>query len=180
MNRIVRKGFTIVEMLMVLGIIAVLLGLVTSAAMTAIRHARDHKASACLQIIQSGIATYRSQKGEWPGVIKGFSENGLPNNRHTYTLSTAEYDQVLTEVVKESINPSGGTPMLDVTGLIVAPKSSNGSWGVEFREAIKKQKRHGAKIKVSEMAFGYQSSSGRFSRFKIAYNGDSDHVTVTK
>lgn len=183
MKKAIHKGFTIVEMLMVLGIIAVLLGLVTSAAMTAIRHARDHKATACLQIIQSGIATYRAQNGEWPGPLKDFAKNGL-NGRDsvTYTLNTQEYDQVLSDVVKSSVNSSSGTAMLDVTGLIVAPKGSDGSWGIEFREAIKKQKRGGGKqkIKIADMAFGYQASNGRFSRFKIVYNADSDHVTVTK
>jgi len=179
MNRIVRKGFTIVEMLMVLGIIAVLLGLVTTAATTAIKHARDRKAQACLQIIQAGIATYRAQKGEWPGQLKSYSENGLPNNRHTYQLSTDEYDQVVATVVRESVNTSSGNPMMDVTGLVVAPRSSNGSWGIEFREAIKKRK-HGGHIDIDSMAFGYQNSSGRFSRFKITYNGDSDHVTVSQ
>ncbi len=180
MKQSIHKGFTIVEMLMVLGIIAVLLGLVSSAAVTAIRHARDRKAQACLQVLQAGIATYRAQKGEWPGQLKTYSENGLPNNAHTRQLSTAEYDEAVTEVVKECVNSSSGTPMMDVTGLIVAPKSSNGSWGIEFREAVKKQKRHGGTIKISEMAFGYLSSNGKFSRFKITYNADSDHVTVSR
>lgn len=179
MRNAVRKGFTIVEMLMVLGIIAVLLGLVTSAATSAIKHARDHKASACQQIIQAGIASYRAQLGEWPGRLKSLSENGVPNNKRYYTLETSEYDQVISEVVKESVN-GNGTPLMDVNGLIVAPKSSNGSWGIEFREAVKKQKKHGGKIKVSDMAFGYQDSSGHFHRFTITYNPDADNVTVSK
>ena len=175
-----KAGFTIVEMLMVLGIIAVLLGLVTTAATTAIKHARTRKAAACQQVIQAGISTYRAQKGEWPGSLKSYSEDGLPNNQQTYTLTTTEYDQVLAEVVKESVSNKDGTPLMDVTGLIVAPKGSNGSWGIEFREAVKKGKKHGGSIKLADMAFGYQSSSGTFSRFKIVYNAESDHVTVTQ
>lgn len=179
-NRSGSKGFTIVEMLMVLGVIAVLLGLVTTAAMTAIRHAREKKTAASLQVIQAGISTYRAQNGEWPGALKSYSENGLSGGRRNYTLNDSEYDQVLTEVVKESVNVSSGNPMMDVTGLIVSPKSGNGSWGMEFREAIKKQRKHGGSIKLSNMAFGYLTSSGRFSRFKITYNADSDHVTVSQ
>lgn len=174
------QGFTIVEMLMVLGIIAVLLGLVTSAAMTAIRHAREKRTAASLQVIQAGIATYRSQNGEWPGPLKGYAENGLSGGRRNYTLNDSEYDQVLTELVKESVNSSAANPMMDVTGLIVSPKGGNGSWGVEFREAIKKQHKHGGTIKLSNMAFGYLSQGGKFSRFKITYNADSDHVTVSQ
>ena len=179
MKKSIRKGFTIVEMLMVMGINAVLLGLVSTAAMTAIRHARDRKAAACQQILQAGIATYRSQMGEWPGVIKSWSENGMPNSDRNRELTQTEYDAVISAVVKESVNQSG-TPMMDVTGLIVAPKGSNGSWGIEFREAVKKQKRHGGTIKLADMAFGYQPTGGGFRRFKISYNADSDSVTVYK
>ncbi len=175
-----RNGFTIVEMLMVLGVIAVLLGLVSSAAVTAIRHARERKAAASLEVIQTGIATYRAQKGEWPGPLKGYSENGVPGNGHNYTLNDAEYDQVLDDVVEESVKNSSGNPMMDVSGIIVAPRSGNGSWGIEFREAVKKERRHGGSIKVSNMAFGYLNGSKKFSRFKITYNPDSDHVTVSK
>lgn len=179
MKHATRKfGFTIVEMLMVLGIIAVLLGLITTAATTAIKHARGRKATACQQIIQAGIATYRAQKGEWPGPLKSFSENGTPGDRNPYELTTTEYDEVVKAVVKESVNPSSGTPMMDVTGLIVAPRGSNGSWGIEFREAVKKEKRHGGSIKLADMAFGYQSSDGKFHRFTITYNSESDHVIV--
>ena len=131
-------------------------------------------------MIQAGIATYRSQNGEWPGPLKGYAENGLSGGRRNYTLNDSEYDQVLTELVKESVNSSAANPMMDVTGLIASPKGGNGSWGVEFREAIKKQHKHGGTIKLSNMAFGYLSQGGKFSRFKITYNADSDHVTVSQ
>ena len=179
-NRSRSQGFTIVEMLMVLGVIAVLLGLVTSAAMTAIRHAREKRTAASMQVIQAGIATYRSQNGEWPGPLKSYAENGLSGGRRNYTLNTSEYDQVLTEVVKESVNTSSANPRMDVTGLIVSPKSGNGSWGIEFREAIKKQHKHGGSIKLANMAFGYLDNGGKFHRFKITYNADSDHVSVSQ
>ena len=91
-----------------------------------------------------------------------------------------EDTQVLDDVVEESVKNSSGNPMMDVSGIIVAPRSGNGSWGIEFREAVKKERRHGGSIKVSNMAFGYLNGSKKFSRFKITYNPDSDHVTVSK
>ena len=41
-----RRGFTIVEMLMVVGVLAVLMGIVTTAATAAIRQARDRRTAA--------------------------------------------------------------------------------------------------------------------------------------
>lgn len=175
-----KMGFTIVELLMVIGIIAVLLGLVTTAAVTMIRNARDRKATACQNIIAKGIATYREQMGEWPGALKDFSENGLPNNEQVHWLTTTEYDQVLTEVAKESVSGKGGRPMMDVSGLIVARKGGNGTTSYEFREAQKKEHHHGGSVKLAEMAFGYQDSGGTFHRFRIKYNALTDDIEVSK
>ena len=73
MKKSIRKGFTIVEMLMVMGIIAVLLGLVSTAAMTAIRHARDRKAvgakvvKAANEKLKNGKLTLSDETGDFLG-----------------------------------------------------------------------------------------------------------------
>ena len=58
MRRARTAGFTIVEMLMVIGILAVLMGIVTTAASAAIRQARERRTEASKQIIQSRISSY--------------------------------------------------------------------------------------------------------------------------
>ena len=50
MRRARTAGFTIVEMLMVIGILAVLMGIVTTAASAAIRQARERRTEASKQI----------------------------------------------------------------------------------------------------------------------------------
>ena len=62
-----KKGFTIVELLMVVAILAVLLGIVTTAATASIRQARERRTQAVKQTLQNGIAAYRARKDEWPG-----------------------------------------------------------------------------------------------------------------
>ena len=64
-----KKGFTIVELMMVIGIIGILLGVVTTAAASSIKQARARKASACCQMVEQAFATYYAQKGRWPGSI---------------------------------------------------------------------------------------------------------------
>ena len=61
--RVKRNGFTIVEMLMVIGVLAILTGIVTVAATSAIRQARVRRADALANILQNGIATFYAQNG---------------------------------------------------------------------------------------------------------------------
>ena len=65
-----RRGFTIIELVMVVAIMGILLGIVTTAAAGAIRQARIRKAEACCKVVQAAFETYYAQKGEWPGGIE--------------------------------------------------------------------------------------------------------------
>ena len=57
-----KKGFTIVELLMVIAILGVLLGIVTTAATASIRQSRERQAKAMQNTLQNGIAAYRARK----------------------------------------------------------------------------------------------------------------------
>lgn len=185
-NRI-RNGFTIVEMLMVVAVLAVLMGIVGTAASSAIRQARSRKAVALQQCVQVGIATYHAQKGHWPGKLKNLAENG-GGDESVHELSVDDYDGVMLELAKVSVQGKNA-PVMDVSGLIVARKGLAGkdyrnppkASGQEFREAVKQGKKRGAPVALNDMAFGYQESShGYFRRFHITYNADSDSVTVSQ
>jgi len=97
-------------------------------------------------------------------------------------LDDTDYDRVMSEIVGVSIRGSGATPVMDPMGLIVAPSSAASrktTYGQEFRDAVKKRRKHGSTLTLSEMVFGYQETSkGYFRRFHIFYNEESDSVTV--
>ena len=176
-----RNGFTIVEMLMVIAVLGILLGIVTTASSTAIRQARVKRAEAMRTVLQAGLATYYAQKGEWPGVLKNWCENGPANNKlHVDYLSDSEADSVFQKLVEESVKRS---QMLDVSGLFVAEASkANGTnartQGMDFRAAKQNTKKRG-KLSTSQLAFGYaEKSTGFFRRYIIKYNFDTDSVTV--
>lgn len=188
-----KQGFTIVEMLMVIGVLAILMGIVTTASSAAIRQARSRRMVAVQGVIQAGIATYRSQYDAWPpengqldkwsgNGLSGKANNGVDSGRHVAFLSADQYDEMMYELAKVSVGETGASPVMDVTGISVARRSAanakNGR-GMEFREAIKKNKKHGATYNLKEMAFGYiTSDKGYFRRFIVQYNADSDTVTV--
>ena len=188
-----KKGFTIVEMLMVIGVLAILMGIVTTAASAAIKQARSRRMVAVQGVIQAGIATYRSQYDAWPpengqldkwasNGLSGKSNNGVDSGRHIAFLSADQYDEMMYELAKVSVGQSGASPVLDVTGISVARRSAANAKtgrGMEFNEAIKKNKKHGATYDLKEMAFGYITpDKGYFRRFVVQYNADSDSITV--
>ena len=195
-----KSGFTIVEMLMVVAVLAVLTGIVGTAASSAIRQARNRRTTALKQLVEVGISTYYAQKGWWPpkggkldkwakdGVDQGDKDRAASEYRSGRQkkglprLDDTDYDKVMSEIVGVSIRGSGAVPVMDPMGLIVAPSSAasrKNTYGQEFRDAVKKRRKHGSTLTLSEMVFGYQEGSkGYFRRFHIFYNEESDSVSV--
>ena len=171
MRRARTAGFTIVEMLMVIGILAVLMGIVTTAASAAIRQARERRTEASKQIIQSGIASYLAQKNHWPpkgGQLQDWADNGLGSGKRVDFLSADQYDKMMYELAKVSVGSRQASPVMDFNGVVVATRtaaSKAGGRGQNFSEAIKKNKKHGSTIKLGDMVFGYQERYAEY-RYK--------------
>ena len=196
-----KRGFTIVELLVVVAVIGVLGGIVTTTAAGALKSARTRRADAMCTVLEQGIATFYAQEGEWPRVIQSRSEN---MDADTYTLTDSEADEVFQEVVGRCYGKNGKKSVLmDTTGLFVARRSALGNGGkgcndnhkvrqasnycgnlgciagVDFTTAIAKSGRD--HIRLTDMAFGYQGTEeGKFRRYKITYNGKADTVSVSK
>ena len=75
-----KKAFTIVELLVVIAVIGVLLGIVTVAASDSVKASRANQASALCSIVQTALATYYAQKGEWPGKLQSWADKGNSGN----------------------------------------------------------------------------------------------------
>ena len=180
-----KKGFTIVELLMVVAVLAVLTGIITTAASSAIKQARARRTDAAKATLQNGIAAYYAQHNYWPpkgGALDKWSENGLTGGKHVAYLDDTAYDALVYELLRVSVGSSASSPVMDPSGMLVASKSvgtASSTSGQEFKQAVAKNKRHGATIKLSQMTAGYaDSGSGHFRRFVIQYNADTDSVKV--
>lgn len=61
-----KNGFTLIEMLIVISIIAILATLVTSGAKYAMRLGREHRIQATAAVLESAIQAYKTSRGNWP------------------------------------------------------------------------------------------------------------------
>lgn len=184
-----KKGFTIVELLMVIGIIAVLMGIVTTAASQSIRASRLRRADALCTVVQAGLAAYYAQHDEWPINLAnktGSNNEGVNNNTdaNVYVLSGSEVRQMVKALVDEA---KAGNPVMDISGLWVSRSAGEmsgsnvprGAVGMDFMSAVRGTKHSPKKMTTSEMYYGYPDpETGAFLRFKMTYSISSDQLTV--
>lgn len=181
MKKMVKKGFTIVELLMVIAVLAILAGIITTAASSALKNARDRRTEAMKQTLKNGISVYYQQKGEWPGALKSLSENGNGNEK-VFLLNSQQAQTVFRAVVEESLK-SGNNPMMDVSGLFVSKSAgtddnAKGS-GMDFTTAKEGDRARNAMRSVSQMNFGYaDQKTGYFRAYWIDYNSETDSINV--
>lgn len=181
MKKMLKKGFTIVEMLMVIAVLSILAGIITTAASSAIKNARGRRADAMKQTLKNGISVYYQQKGEWPGALKNLSENGSGNEK-VFLLTSQQAQDVFREVAEESLK-SGANPMMDVSGLFVSRTGGTDEnargMGMDLAAARKGDKHRKGITSVSQMHFGYPDTrTGFFRSYWIEYNTETDSINV--
>lgn len=181
-----KRGFTIVELMMVIGIIGVLMGIVTTAASSSMKMSRTRRADALCALVQSGLATYYAQNERWP---VGNPPSGLQvkdSNGQTdpnlIELTASDVQKCVYELVKAA---KDGNPMMDISGLFVSKsqgeRNSGAAYGLDFMSAIHGTKKQQKKMNVGSMYFGYpEEKHGWFRRFKMVYSIPADSITVSK
>lgn len=193
LKRQIRRGFTIVELMMVIGIIGILLGIVTTAASSSIKQARARKADTTCTLVEQAFATFYAQKGYWPGTVGQDIKNGKLSTRTNklgpsyqsdpdqYELSASEVDSMISDIIEET---KKGNPLMDISGLFVS--RGNGyrtgrDYGLDFMDAIHGTRKSARKMRVSEMHFGYpETNSGYFRHFWVIYSIPSDSFKVSR
>ena len=186
-----KRAFTIVELLVVIAIIAVLMGIITTAARDSVKASREKRAVALCSVVQTGLATYHAQMATWPaplgekvrtGSFGQTNDEGVDGNSNAdkYVLTPSEVRQMVKALVDET---KKGNPLMDISGLFVsrdAGEPGGKGSGMDFMSAIRGTKRSKKKMSTSEMYFGYQDpDTGRFRRFKMVYSIPTDLLAVS-
>ena len=199
-----RQGFTIVEMLVVIAILAILAGAITMGVSGMFYKSRLGQAKAMRALLQSGLETFYARTGEWPTPIKDLAENNT-SGKDMVELSAEEADKCFYEIVRMSVG-ANAKPVIDPAGLFVSQRIDqygctdiHRAWdkavklkvvgenshrcngkckrGIDFSEASKKNSKN--HIMLKNMNFGYQGPNhGRFCRFRLYYYPKSDTVKV--
>lgn len=186
-----KRGFTIIELMLVIAIIAVLMTIVVSAAKGAIVASRQRRAESLASIIRTGISAYRSQMDKWPEPLggrvaannfsgchqrrKGWMGEVIPNLK---VLPMEESHQVIRELVRQAHD---GNPVVDISGLYVSRskgRKSDRDHGMDFLDAIRGTKQSRKKMKMNEMNFGFPDADGYFRYFAITYDTATDDIGV--
>ena len=195
-----RRGFTIVELLMVIAIISVLSTIIIIATAGALKHARANRANAMRVALEQAVNAYYAQVGEWPKGIETKAENATED---ICTFSAGETDEILREVVGKAFGKGSGprSQLIDASALFVANAGRLGNGGkgcfdnhadrragnfcgdkrcvngIDFTLAANRNGK--GYVNFSSMAFGYAGpENGKFCRFWIEYNTKSDAVSV--
>ena len=166
-----KKGFTIIELLVVLAIIGILLGIVTTAAASSIKQARARKADACCTIVKQALATFYAQEGRWPGSIgrsiEGGSVTGSGNNPDVYELQPSRSSDRPREVRLQNGS--------------VTYRPAKGAFGLDFWDAVKGRKKDSPyRMTTGDMNFGYPYVDGGFMPFRVLYSIPTDEMRVEK
>ena len=174
-----RKGFTLVELMMVVAILAVLLGIVTTAATASLRQSRERQAQAMKQTLQNGIAAYKVRKDKWPGKLEDWARR--QNENTLGYLSNSDYDSVMHELLRASSGKMTKSRVMDPVGLAVIPTSNaDGKFNcMDYRAVTTKNNKHSKRMEPNEMTVVYpRKDTGKAYRFVIEYNTESDEVSV--
>lgn len=173
-----RRGFTLVELMIVISVLGILMTIVTTAAVNSIHSAREKQTEAMRVAFQSAISTYQAanSSGKWPSPVQTAADNA-----QTVVLSEEAAQTTFRIIVQKATGASGAAmPLIDPHGLVVAPTGAvdGRTRGLPYDEARQGDgQRRG--ITTDRMLFGYQEAkSGRFRRFNIVYHAETDSVTV--
>jgi prepilin-type N-terminal cleavage/methylation domain-containing protein len=119
-----RAGFTLVELLAVMLLIAILLGIILGAALYLIKTARSNRSQHTATTLKTALVNYRHEYGRWP--VPGgwassahFKTNGAGDQTMTATGDDNKmvFDLLRTDNSDANANPKG-IPFLDETAVL--------------------------------------------------------------
>lgn len=170
-KKITRRGFTIVELLVVISIMAVVATLATGAVLKSVRQSRVRRVEMMAKSLESAIMSYRSLTGEWPcdfgtpdSVGASVRRDG-PEFAETKTFKDRENAEVFRKIFGEV---KKGRPLLDTSSLLT---NVNGR-RMTVREALERG--------ATDIPVGYANPENQqqFVFFRVVYNFQTDMITV--
>lgn len=155
-----RRGFTILELLVVISIMALVATLATGAALKAVKQARNKRIVATCRALEIALNNYRAQENAWPVTL-----------RPTGNSTTVWYHGVDNkEVFKPMYHGSGGSRTVYLDGSALMAYSSGSR--MSLNAALKSGK--------TDVALFYQNpdDTSRINFYCVEFNLLTDSVKV--
>lgn len=157
-----KKGFTLVELMMVMVVMAIIATLATGAAIKSIKQAKEQRVNATGVVLQMALMNYRTVEGHWP-LVTGDTES---TNKVVYsgTKNALVFAPLLQSNKREYVDASA--LLTQVPGLGV----------ISVREALAQ------KVAPESCPIGYPDpeNSGSFKYYKVTIDFSYDMVKVTR
>ena len=164
-----KKGFTILELLVVISIIAIIMTLATGAAVKSIKQGREKRVNAMVSALNIALETYRTQNGQWPDKIVELRRQALNYSppKETVSLTGTDNKYVFTELYKKQ---STGMRYMDPAGFFTIYQGA--------RKALKDV----PEASRQNLALGYPDpdNPNKFDYFKIVVYVSTDEVRVSR
>lgn len=164
MTKSKKRGFTIIELLVVISIIATLATLATGAAVKAIGNARSKRIDAMVKSLELALMNYRALHGDWPYTFD------KPESMGATTQSVRGKDNA--NVFKKIFDDiQSNRSLLDTSALFTRIP---GSGRMTVQKALEQGK--------TPIPVGYPNpkNSSEFIYFTVTFNFLTDMVTVSR
>lgn len=122
-------GFTLIEILVVIGILAILMGMAIPAASAIVKRAKRSAARTDAAVVQSALMRYRAEYNCWPEFAKGKTQQHLTDDEFLKTMMPTPGGGVLGENLKRIRFIEGGKDVV-VNDQYVDP------WGKPFQYLV--------------------------------------------
>ncbi len=160
----VNAGFTIIELLVVMSIMAVVATLVTGAAIKSVRQSRRRRIQVMVRVLENGLVAYRTQENEWP--FKPGSLDHDPKQFYRvprYWAHTSDNYKVFEELLRKQATDR--VAYFDASALLVRGRRS-------LKDALQDG--------TYNLPIGYPDpdDSNIFRYFCVEYNELSDSIKV--
>lgn len=164
MNRTTRRrGFTIIELLVVISIMAVIATLATGAAIKSIKQNRNKRIDVTAKSLELALVNYRALHGQWPYTF----DDPDTGDRSKQTVKGKQNAEVFKKIFEDV---RAGRALIDTSALLTRVPGGR----MSVRQALDKGE--------SSVPVGYPNpeDSNEFNFFTVVYNFQTDSVKVTR
>ena len=173
--RTAEKGFTMIELLMVIVVLALIMSLAIGAAIRSVNAGRELRADSMRDALEVALVAYLSAEGAWPcSLPPDPPDPDNPSFIYSTFKSVSKNQEVFEKVISKGGYLDTSAFMTVVGGTEIGERSVQGGTRLSLRDALERSEGH--------LPIGYVNPKKRdeFIAYKITFNLMTDSVLVER